>query len=60
MLKLSIVIPIYNEQKTLETLIAKVNAVNYDKEIITVDAKSGTIISEGTISIVGLPDEYNK
>ena len=37
MLKLSIVIPVYNEQKTLETLIAKVNAVDYDKEIILVD-----------------------
>jgi len=37
LLKLSIVIPIYNEQKTLETLIAKVNAVDYDKEIILVD-----------------------
>ena len=34
--------------------------INYDKETITVDAKSGTIISEGTISIVGLPDEYNQ
>ena len=34
--------------------------INYDKEAITVDAKSGTIVSEGTISIVGLPDEYNK
>ena len=34
--------------------------INYNKETITVDAKSGTIVSEGTISIVGLPDEYNK
>ena len=34
--------------------------INYDKETITVDTKSGTIVSEGTISIVGLPDEYNK
>jgi len=34
--------------------------INYDKETITVDAKSGNIVSEGTISIVGLPDEYNK
>jgi len=34
--------------------------INYDKETITVDAKSGTIVSEGTISIVGLPDEYKK
>ena len=34
--------------------------INYDKEIITVDAKSRTIMSEGTISIVGLPNEYKK
>ena len=34
--------------------------INFDKEIITVEAKSGKILSEGTISIVGLPDEYNK
>ena len=34
--------------------------INFDKETITVDAKSGKILSEGTISIVGLPDEYEK
>ena len=34
--------------------------INFDRETITVDAKSGKILSEGTISIVGLPDEYNK
>ena len=34
--------------------------INFDKETITVDAKSGNILSEGTISIVGLPDEYKK
>ncbi len=37
MLKLSIVIPIYNERETLETLIAKVSAVDYDKEILLID-----------------------
>ena len=37
MLKLSIVIPIYNERETLETLISKVNAVDYDKEILLID-----------------------
>ena len=37
MLKLSIVIPVYNERKTLETVVAKVNAVDYDKEIILID-----------------------
>ena len=34
--------------------------INFDKETITVDAKSGQILSEGTISIVGLPNEYKK
>ena len=34
--------------------------INFDKETITVDAKSGKILSEGIISIVGLPDEYKK
>ena len=34
--------------------------INFDKEIITVDAASGNILSEGTISIVGLPNEYKK
>lgn len=32
--------------------------INFDKETITVDATSGKILSEGTISIVGLPNEY--
>ena len=32
--------------------------INFDKEIITVDSKTGNILSEGTISIVGLPNEY--
>ena len=34
--------------------------INFDKETITVDATSGNILSEGTISIVGLPNEYKK
>ena len=40
MLKLSIVIPIYNERETLETLVAKVSAVDYDKEIVLIDDHS--------------------
>jgi hypothetical protein len=32
--------------------------INFDKETITVDSKTGNILSEGTISIVGLPNEY--
>ena len=53
MLKLSIVIPIYNEKKTLETLIAKVNAVDYDKEIILIDDFS----TDGTREIL---NKYEK
>ena len=34
--------------------------INFDKEIITGEAASGNILSEGTISIVGLPNEYKK
>ena len=48
MLKISIVIPIYNEQETLETLITKVNAVDYHKEIILVDDFS----TDGTRTIL--------
>jgi glycosyltransferase involved in cell wall biosynthesis len=35
--KLSIVIPIYNEEKTLATIVDKVLATPYDKEIILID-----------------------
>ena len=37
MIKLSIVIPVYNERDTLRALISKVEAVDYDKEIILID-----------------------
>ena len=37
MTKLSIVIPVYNERNTLQTLISKVEAVDYTKEIILID-----------------------
>ena len=48
MLKLSIVIPIYNERETLETLIARVNSVDYDKEILLIDDFS----SDGTREVL--------
>ncbi|MZH42249.1 MAG: glycosyltransferase family 2 protein, partial [Nitrospinae bacterium] len=37
MTKLSIVIPVYNEHDTLNTLVSKVEAVDYTKEIILID-----------------------
>jgi Tfp pilus assembly protein PilO len=32
--------------------------INFDLETISVEKETGSILSEGTISIVGLPDEY--
>ena len=39
-MKLSVVIPVYNEKKTLNELILRVEAVSIDKEIIIVDDSS--------------------
>ena len=36
-MKLSVVIPVFNEEKTVESVIAAVRAVDYDTEIIVVD-----------------------
>lgn len=36
-MKLSVIIPVYNEEKTLEQLVEKVMAVDIDKEVILVD-----------------------
>jgi glycosyltransferase involved in cell wall biosynthesis len=47
-MKLSIVIPIYNEFDTLSALVSKVNGVGYDKEIILIDDCS----TDGTLDII--------
>ena len=39
-MKLSVVIPVYNEKDTLRELVRRVEAVNFEKEIILVDDKS--------------------
>jgi len=43
-LKLSVIIPVYNERDTIEEILARVQAVDVDKEIIVVDdgSKDGT------------------
>jgi glycosyltransferase involved in cell wall biosynthesis len=56
-LKLSVIIPVYNEQRTIRDIIAKVTAVNIPKEIILVDDGS----TDGTRDIIrseygGRPD----
>jgi len=47
-MKLSIVIPIYNERNTLRDILAKVQATPYDKEIVLVDDGS----TDGTREIL--------
>ncbi len=54
MVKLSIVIPIYNERDTLRALISRVEAVDYEKEIILIDDFS----TDGTRDV--LKDFENK
>jgi glycosyltransferase involved in cell wall biosynthesis len=48
LVKLSIVIPVYNERDTLRTVISKVEAVDYEKEIILIDDYS----SDGTRDVL--------
>ena len=50
-LKLSIVIPVYNEKAFLRDVVRKVEAVDYDKEIILIDDCS----TDGTLEIL---EEY--
>jgi glycosyltransferase involved in cell wall biosynthesis len=46
--KLSIVIPVYNEKDTLDTLLTRVEAVDYEKEIVLVDDFS----TDGTREVI--------
>lgn len=39
-MRLSVIIPVFNEEKTIREIIVKVQAVNVEKEIIVVDDKS--------------------
>lgn len=45
---ISVIIPVYNEEKTIATIISKVREVNLSKEIIVVDDAS----SDGSLDIV--------
>jgi len=55
-LKLSVVIPVYNERKTLDELISRVEAVNLEKEIIIVDDAS----TDGTRDLLKKYEEREK
>ncbi len=39
-MKLSVVMPVYNEEKTLAEIVRRVQATPYDKELIIVDDAS--------------------
>ncbi len=47
-MKLSVIVPVYNERRTIELLLQKVRAVPIDKEIIVVDGHS----IDGTIDLL--------
>ncbi len=46
-MKLSVIIPAYNEEQTMEKILKKVEAIKIDKEIIVVD--DGSTDSTGEI-----------
>ncbi len=47
-LKISVIVPVYNERDTIETLLARVIAIDIDKEIIIVDDGS----EDGTLELI--------
>ncbi|MCX7014051.1 MAG: glycosyltransferase family 2 protein [Candidatus Sumerlaeota bacterium] len=53
-MKLSVIVPVYNERRTIDVILAKVRAVDVPKEIIVVDGHS----IDGTLDI--LADEEKK
>ena len=55
-MRLSIVIPAFNEQDTILTVIERVRAVALDKEILIVDDASTDRTSERLASLPPLPD----
>ena len=53
-MKISIIIPVYNEAKTVEEVVKRVEAVNIDKEIIAVDDGS----TDGSLDVLtGIANE---
>jgi len=48
-MRLSVIIPVYNEVSTIEEIIKRVEAVNIDKEIIAIDDGS----TDGSLDILG-------
>ncbi len=52
-MKLSVIVPVYNERRTIDILLEKVRRVNIDKEIIVVDGNS----VDGTKALLKLQEK---
>lgn len=52
-MKLSVIVPVYNEQRTIDIVLAKVREVDIDKEIIVVDGNS----RDGTRAILKMEEK---
>lgn len=67
-MKLSVIMPVYNEDKTLPHIIEKVKSINIDKELIIIDDGSNdrtkqvlnNIIGGGSIKIISHPVNKGK
>ena len=67
-MKLSVIIPVYNEAKTVEEIIKRVEAVNIDKEIIAVDDGStddsldilNKLVNENRIKLIKHDKNFGK
>jgi len=52
-MKLSVIVPVYNERKTIDLILEKVRRVDVDKEIIVVDG--GSI--DGTLEVLAIEEQ---
>jgi len=55
-MRTSIVVPVYNEQQTILTVVDRVRAVPLDKEVIVVDDASTDATAERLATLAGAPD----
>lgn len=54
-MKLSVIVPVFNESRTIKAIIAEIQAINIDKELIIVDDGS----TDGTCQILESLDQAN-
>jgi glycosyltransferase involved in cell wall biosynthesis len=57
-LKLSIVIPVYNERRTIEEILRRVQSVNLEKEVVVVDDASSDGTREFLMELASASEEH--